>query len=289
MIVNADDFGYAHGVNRAVERCFTEGIVRSTSIMAGGSAFEHAAALSRRHPRLSVGAHLVLTKLRPVSEPERLPGLVDSQGFLPPNPEALFRRLLLDRDACSSVRRELDAQMSRIADSGIRITHVDSHKHVHLLPPVLHAVMELARRYSVQWIRKPFEVGNGWVMGRGVALSRKGVFWKQHLRSRAAVVFRPWFFRYLRTTGLRFPDHFHGVSLTGLWNENTAIENVQRLAPGLNEWMFHPGEADEELQRMGTRLVRQREVEMNLLCSSRLREALEQGNIELTSFGEVMD
>lgn len=103
------------------------------------------------------------------------------------------------------------------------------------------------------------------------------------------MVFRPWFFRYLRTTGLRFPDHFHGVSLTGLWNENTAIENVQRLAPGLNEWMFHPGEADEELQRMGTRLVRQREVEMNLLCSSRLREALEQGNIELTSFGEVMD
>ncbi len=289
LIVNADDFGFTRGVNRAVERCFTRGTVRSASLMAGGSAFEDAARLARSLPGLGVGAHLVLTGLRAVSEPGSLPGLADSRGFLPPSPGALIERLLRFPDARASVFRELNAQLSRIVDAGIRPTHLDSHKHVHILPPVLRSVTDLARKYSVRWIRNPFEVENAGSLLRGVAPSHRKAFWKQHVKSLVARVFRPGFMGHVGTTGLRLPDRFHGVSLTGLWNEDAALHTVKRLSPGLNEWMFHPGVADEELHRTGTRLTTQREVEMNLLCSSRLKEALEQAGMELTHFGEVKD
>jgi predicted glycoside hydrolase/deacetylase ChbG (UPF0249 family) len=78
LIVNADDFGLSEAVNRAVIQAHENGIVTSTSIMAGGEAFEHAAALAARCPTLGVGVHLTLTELRPVAA--STPSLVRSDG-----------------------------------------------------------------------------------------------------------------------------------------------------------------------------------------------------------------
>ena len=75
LIVNADDFGFTAGVNRAIVEAHTRGIVTSSTLMANGRAFEDAARLAASVPRLSVGCHVVLIDGTPVLDAELLPSI----------------------------------------------------------------------------------------------------------------------------------------------------------------------------------------------------------------------
>src|SRR5207248_11235873 len=80
LIVNGDDFGLTAGVNAGIERAYREGVLRSTSAMATGAALGDAVQLSRRHPDLGIGLHLVLVGERPACRPEEVPSLVGRDG-----------------------------------------------------------------------------------------------------------------------------------------------------------------------------------------------------------------
>jgi len=121
LIVNADDFGFTRDVNEGIVAAHRRGILTATTIMATGPAFAHAVDLSRDNPDLDIGCHLVL---------------VGSEGF-PATVPALLYALATHR---IRIYDELAAQVRRILDAGLRPTHLDTHKHTHLLPPVLDAV-----------------------------------------------------------------------------------------------------------------------------------------------------
>ena len=157
LVVNADDFGFTPDVNAGILEAFERGIVRSTTLMANGAAFDDAVRLARQNPGLDVGCHLTLIG-RP-GLPSSLPALL----------RALVRRRL-------PVYAELAGQVRRVLDAGIRPTHLDTHKHTHLLPPVLGLVCRIAQEFAIPWVRKPF-------------------------------LFRP--------RGCRTTDHFTGFALTG--------------------------------------------------------------------------
>src|SRR4029079_6807551 len=155
LIVNADDFGLSEAVNRAVIEAHEHGIVTSTSIMAGGSAFEHAAALATRTPTLDVGVHLTLTEQQPVAE--SVPSLVGADGQFAPHATDFAKRWLRGTIALADVRTELDAQIRRVRAHGVRPTHLDGHQHVHVLPGIARVVAELAREHGIRAVRVPTE------------------------------------------------------------------------------------------------------------------------------------
>ena len=288
LIINADDFALTRGVNSAIWECAAEGVLRSATIMPNAEAFEDAVGAARQRKDIGVGIHFVLTGLKPLCAPQTIPELVGPDGRLPSGPGSLLRGIAGGRNVRSEIRKELLAQAERVFDSGIVPTHFDSHKHVHMIPAVLDILIELAQRFSVKWIRDPFEAGGAWKFFSDMKVSDRTAFLKQYA---AALVTSPAgsFFRSrIRASGIRTPDRFYGVAATGLLNEDVLRRICGLLRPGVNELMTHPGRVDADLVRCKTRLLLSREREKDLLVSERVRDLFERNKIVLCNFGEVI-
>ncbi len=159
LIVNADDFGFTAGVNRAIAEAHTRGIVTSTTLMANGRAFDDAVRLAKTMPRLSVGCHVVLIDGEPVLDAELLPSITSASSS-----GARFRdglksfapRALAGGLDTGEIEAEASAQIRKLQAAGISVSHVDTHKHTHLFPTVLRPLLRAARTCGVQAIRNPF-------------------------------------------------------------------------------------------------------------------------------------
>src|SRR5262249_50307648 len=120
--------GMSHSVNRATATAFENGWITSASVMVPCPWFPEAAAFARAHPAACIGVHLTLnsewTPFRwgPVSRPERVPSLLDDEGYLP-----LVEVAVVAKARAAEVEIELRAQVDRARAAGIGITHLDSH------------------------------------------------------------------------------------------------------------------------------------------------------------------
>ncbi len=255
--------------------------------MANGNAFEDAVVRVRELPGLGVGVHLVLTELPAVAAPYKIPGLVDRQGRLPSTPSDLFRAVLAGRVSRKVLETELEEQVSKVLDAGVQPTHVDTHKHVHVLPAILDAVIAVAKRFGIGWIRKPFDETPLLSLLPAVDAGQRLSFVRQFVKTRGFLAYRSWFGRRLKKVGLCSPDHFFGTTITGIWNQTVLNRIVSRLPLGTSELMTHPGEWDEELHRMPTRLMASRERERDLLLAPAFGDLLRSQEIILTHYGEV--
>jgi predicted glycoside hydrolase/deacetylase ChbG (UPF0249 family) len=158
LIINADDFGLTPGVNRAIAELHQAKALTSATLMATGAAFEDAVAIAHANPTLGVGCHIVLTDGVPVSPPERIPTLIgpDRKTFRPSLLNFVFD-LLSGRIREGDIVRETFAQIHRLQQAGIDVTHLDTHKHTHLFPAVASSLLHVAERSSIRAIRYPFE------------------------------------------------------------------------------------------------------------------------------------
>jgi predicted glycoside hydrolase/deacetylase ChbG (UPF0249 family) len=259
LIVNADDFGFTRDVNEGIVEAHAKGIVTAATLMANGDAFDHAVTLARENPSLDIGCHLVLVQGRSVADPSR---------ELPSTMKELMRALLRRQ---LPVYDELLAQVRKIVRAGIRPTHLDTHKHTHLLPPVLEAVARIAHEFGIQWVRRPFDFG----IDTGARMTKSAV--AVGLR-----VARPGFARALRE--LKTTDHFAGFQITGTLKQSNLIETLERLPDGLTEFMCHPGKLGPELRAAATRLKESREMELAALVSPAVRAVIERRGIELVNY-----
>jgi predicted glycoside hydrolase/deacetylase ChbG (UPF0249 family) len=123
LIINADDFGYGHGINRGIAELHDLGVVTSAALMVNTPATREAVRLAARRPRLSLGLHVNFT-----NESERLVEFDDPQ---------ICRR---------EVRRQFDCFVDLI---GRLPTHLDSHQHVHRRRPCQPSFLELAEEYGL--------------------------------------------------------------------------------------------------------------------------------------------
>lgn len=139
LIVNADDFGLCDSVNAAVVDAFAAGCLSSTTLLVNGAAAAAAAVLARAHPRLGVGLHFNLTLGTPSAPAATVRSLLGADGCFADRGE-IARRALRGRLDRAELRRELQAQLDAFAALGLQPTHVDSHQHVHALPPVFDIV-----------------------------------------------------------------------------------------------------------------------------------------------------
>lgn len=249
LIVNADDFGFTRDVNRGIIEAHRAGILTATTLMANGAAFEDAVKLAKEMPSLDVGAHLTL--VGGPGQPSTVAALL----------EALIRGRMRPYD-------EFAGQLAAIARAGIAPTHLDTHKHTHLWPGVLDAVLRAAREFGVRWVRAPFDHPSA------------GASWK----ARSIALFAPGFRRKIAASGLGTPDHFAGFDMTGRFAAADVEALIERLPSGVTEFMCHPGYCTSELRAARTRLKESRERELEALVSPAVREALASANVELTGY-----
>ena len=153
IVVTADDLGLSAGVTRGILESHQRGVVRSTSLLVTFPAAEESAALALAEPDLEVGLHIDLVGGRPASDPAAVPSLCDEDGRFYPLP-AFTRRLFTGRVRAAELAAELRAQAARARAWGVPALAWDSHRHVHLMPPVALVVGRVARELGVRWVRR---------------------------------------------------------------------------------------------------------------------------------------
>ncbi|MSO19140.1 MAG: ChbG/HpnK family deacetylase [Acidobacteria bacterium] len=287
LIVNADDFGYTRGVNRAiVEACHQNGqggrgIVTATSLMANAPAFDDAVELARQSPWLDVGCHLNLVDGQPVSPAASLPSLVDAGGRLLGS-KRLGWRLITRAVSGTEIERECAAQVERLLAAGIQPSHLDTHQHTQLHPTVAAAVARTALRYGIGWLRRPFEnvsppaqFGNGTRRILAAVLRMLAGSFDRAVSDMRA------------TNGLRCPDHFSGFVLTGALTIHSLHATLVRLPEGTTELICHPGYADAALAGSPTILQAERQRELEALCDPAVHDTLREYGIQLVSYREL--
>jgi predicted glycoside hydrolase/deacetylase ChbG (UPF0249 family) len=244
LIVNADDFGFTPDVNLGILEAHRTGILTATTLMANGDAFDDAVRIAQANATLDVGCHLVLIGGRSVLPPH---------AALPVSVLELLRALAARR---LRVYDELAAQVRKILAVGLHPTHLDTHKHTHLAPPVLDAMARVAEEFEIRWVRRPFDLpALGWL-----------------------------FQRVLARHGCRTTDYFTGFRLTGRFGAAELVRLIRELPDGLTEFMCHPGYCSQALRRAPTRLKESRERELQALTASETREALIRYGVELANY-----
>jgi predicted glycoside hydrolase/deacetylase ChbG (UPF0249 family) len=265
LVVNADDFGFTRDVNAGIVEAYRCGIVRSTTLMANGAAFDDAVRLARDNPGLDIGCHLVLVGGR---------SLLRDGTPLPASVAQLARAVGLGR---IRIHDELWAQVRRILDAGLWPTHLDTHKHTHLLPPVLDAVARLSVEFGIPWVRRPFDL----------PMKAAPAGWAARCTARGMALLRPKFHAVLERYGCRTTDHFAGFQLTGRLRTAELVPLIRSLPPGTTEFMCHPGRCGDELRCARTRLKRSREVELEALTAAETWRAVRKRGVRLAGFGEL--
>ncbi|HLX98508.1 MAG TPA: hopanoid biosynthesis-associated protein HpnK, partial [Roseiarcus sp.] len=157
LIVTADDFGLAEEVNSAVGRAHAEGILTAASLMVGAPAAAGAVELARRLPRLAVGLHLALVDARPVVPASAVPDLVDRNGRFRASMARSGAAMAFLPHVRRQMRLEVRAQFEAFRLTGLKLDHVSAHKHFHLHPFILAAILELAKEFAVPAVRAPLE------------------------------------------------------------------------------------------------------------------------------------
>lgn len=285
LIVNADDFGFTRGVNAGILRAYKTGIVTSTTIMANGDAFEDAVDLARANPGLGVGCHLAVVGGRPVARPSKIRSLVDREGALPATLTQLMIKLARGSVSSDDIAREFRSQLERVAGAGVKPTHLDTHKHSHTHPQVMKALARVAVEFGVKCVRNPFE---GVFAPAKLSSLSKWAYLKQYAMSAAIQPGVIQFKRLVREHGLKTPDRFFGIGLTGMLDTAAIRSMMESLGEGTAELMCHPGAYDDELESAHTRLKRERERELEALSDPSLKRIAEEKGIELISYRELL-
>jgi predicted glycoside hydrolase/deacetylase ChbG (UPF0249 family) len=252
LIINADDFGFTRDVNAGIVHAHLSGVLTATTLMANGDAFDDAIRLAKETPTLDVGAHLVLVQGSSLLDGRRLP-----EG-----PRQLLG-VLAKRGM--NVYAELKAQIEKIRAAGIQLSHLDSHKHTHLVPSVFRTVVKLADEFGIPWVRLPLDT-----------TVRFGKF--------STAFGNRYYRRFADGKNVRLTDHFMGFRLTGSLTEETLGEALSNIEDGVTEFMCHPGYLGDELKQARTRLKESRLHELEALTSPRIRQLISEKAIQLGPF-----
>jgi hopanoid biosynthesis associated protein HpnK len=285
LIVNADDFGLTRGVNRAIVEASSDGIVTSSTLMANGQAFEDAIAHAKSASRLSVGCHVVLVDGAPVLGGRQASTLSDKKaknGRFYDRLGAFALRAVSGRVDADEIEAEVTAQIRKLQSTGLVVSHLDTHKHTHILPQVLRPLLRAARTCGVPAVRNPF----GPV--RFSILAKYPSLWKRYSQltvlNRLAGRFRD----SVADAGMLTTDGTVGIVSTGAMDDYLFASIVESLPEGTWEFVCHPGYNDNELDSIQTRLRESRVLELQLLTSPKTRELLAQSGVQLISYRDLV-
>ncbi len=273
LIVHGDDFGLSTSVNDGIVRAHVDGILTAASLIAAGDAFEAAVDQARAHPSLDLGVHLTLTELRPVSAPASVPSLLADGARFWPSPAAFVRRYLRGAVSLADVEREWDAQIARVVERGLPVSHLDGHQHLHALPHLRAIAVALAQRYGIRFVRRPRE------------RVRRDMFTDLRRLGRAAQLvvlnrvcaIAPW--------PAPATDHFAGFYFGGRLDATNLLAQIEHLpSSGSCELMCHPGMCVEPHFDANY----DRRAELDALCNPTIRRRIDERGVQCVTFADLI-
>ncbi len=254
LVVTGDDFGCETQGNHAIADCFRDGVLTHASMMVSEPAVEDAVQRARNLPGLSVGLHLVMCDGRAASSPATIPDLADPDGRFPRDPAKVGLHLWSKRRRVRpQIEREIRAQIECFLETGMSLTHVDGHHHLHAHPVIFEILRRLMTEYDIPTVRLMYEDRLGGTLTGG---------WIPRIH--AALV------RWHRFRDASLPDgRVYGLRASGRVDEAYLLALLPRLRAERVEIYCHPGR--------GPGGEREREA----LCSARVREAIERAGYAL--------
>ena len=276
LIVNADDFGRHVLINRAVERAFNTGCLRSATLMAGGIAFDEAIRLAKKIPKLGVGIHFTLANGNPVLPPDEIPSLVTAEGIFHADYVTFLKKYLSGKISLAEVRSELAAQLNKILRAGLTLTHFDSHQHLHHIPGIIEITLELAAAENISAMRvADTKIFDGELKNIGQFVGRLGLGSLAKFAAHKA-----------RKKNFSTPEHFTGIVAGESVSENFMLKLIENLREGTTEIMLHPGINNKTLQDF-CRWDHDFEEELAAVTSPKVLSLLDEKNIAAINFSEL--
>lgn len=262
LIVTADDFGLDPAVNDAVEQAWSDGLLTATSLMVGAPAAADAVRRARRLNGLAVGLHLVLADGEPVLPGSATYRLTNAQGRFDDNMVSAGVRFFLNPRVRRQLAAEIRAQFEAFRRTGLRLDHLNAHKHFHLHPTVLNMAITIGQEYGLTAVRLPYESGGSRALSPWLGLMR----WR------------------LQKAGLRYNDQIFGLAASGHMNEACLLDCVARLPNGVTEIYCHPASRTGITPTMATYCHTE---ELAALLSPRVAAAIDQADIERIAFRDL--
>lgn len=271
LIVNADDYGYYDCVSRGILQSTRHGIVTATGILATGKRFDDHIAWLKDYADLDVGLHLNLTDRDPLTMNMRN-RLARWQGRFPPK-FAVAMAVVSGTLPVSDVKLEWRAQIERCLDKGLTIRFINSHEHIHMLPPLFRVTGELAQEYGIAHVRLPTSDGfRNW---------KPGAFIRDTLMKGLAAI---------NQSRLDHPAPvFLGMAESGRLSLGALQNLIPRLQPGgVYELMCHPGfRIDAEIGNPQLFRYHDWEGELAALTSAEARALLDRHGIRLIGYRDL--
>jgi hopanoid biosynthesis associated protein HpnK len=278
IVINADDFGLCEGVNKGIAEAHSKGVLTSATLMVNMPAAKKAVDLAKHLPKLGVGVHLNLTNGKPLCQDEDVKRLLNAEGDFGLSPGKLAIASIVTGKVRAAIETELAAQIQWVIDRGIKPTHLDSHKHIHSFPAIFRIVCRLAERFKIPAIRFTYEPKQVCRLPWPVT--------DEESRRRAAKVRTMAKINRWQNRAFFKTDALLGVAHTGNINVNffraVSLYNTAATA----EVMTHPGYT-YDLDATRTRLVKQREVELEALCSEKTKQYFKEAGIKLVHYGQL--
>lgn len=270
LIVNADDLGESISVNTGILKAHTEGIVTSASLLSNMPGFEHACSLIRENPSLDVGVHLNMHRGVPLTNPTHL---ARGGRFLHSTHRFLLLSYTNRERAREEITREFDAQIQRVLQAGVRISHLDTEKHLHTLPLVFSTVLNLAKKYRIPSVRLPFETLTFRTLTNPTQLHKVLIMG----------LFAPKNRQLLKESGLASTDRFRGVTLSKHFRVPNILRFLAEVPPGTTELSCHPGYVTKGENYIDAH----REAELRVLTAPEIRRAVTENGIVLSTFADI--
>lgn len=277
LIVSADDFGFSKTINAGIVKAYREGIVTNLNLMPAGAAFDDALELSHQMGLKEAGVHLSLTEeMAPLTKPHRIRTLIAGGDKFHRSHRSFLTDLLLRKIDVPHVYRELKNQLEMVRASGMRLTSLSSHEHIHMVPVMLRIFLRLAKEYDIPAVRclrsdmrsGPFSIRKFY---RAAIVSYFG-------KGMAGV---------LNGSGVRYADNFLGFIESGEIEEETLLAMLDRLREGVTELACHPGFLSPDLlEKDPFHLNCERE--LAAVTSRRVKMLIEKNGIRLITFGEFL-
>jgi predicted glycoside hydrolase/deacetylase ChbG (UPF0249 family) len=239
--------------------------------------------VSRHNGELGVGVHLNLSDGPATAPASEVGSLLNSAGHLEGGPESLLLRIASRKLSPEEVEREWDAQITKIKRAAISPTHLDGHKHVHMLPGLFEVALRLARKHGIGAIRIAHEESTlRTVLSAGNA--RPTTVLKQGVQARGLKLLARDARELAQRANIAAVDYFCGIAQTGVMTREGVERLLETLPEGTTEFMCHPGYLDHDLMESPTRLQGSRQQELEILTDMAVRKLVATRGIRLINY-----
>lgn len=280
LIVTGDDFGLSVPINEAITKAHQTGILTTASLMVAAPAAADAISRARELPLLNVGLHLVIVSGTPCLSPAEIPDLINAQNELFSNPVTSGCKIFFLPKVRRQLAAEIRAQFEAFKKTGLRLDHVNAHKHLHLHPTVLDMIIQIGKEFDLKAVRVPDEPPLKALINNRKEWIQRYARWLflKPLATRMR--------RQLKANNIQYNDFIYGLHDSGHMNVDKLIRILSHLSPGLTEVYSHPatqGQDNVDPAAAGYEF----EDEYKALIHPRVRRTVDKFSIELTGFSDT--